>query len=71
VAGNWLIAWRLEGWEAERPEAMKPLSLQASKLSSLPAILTTPDTMDIVRFKELNRTKISHVDFATYLLDTI
>jgi hypothetical protein len=44
VSGNSLIAWRLEGWEARRPEAMKPLSFQASKLSSLPAILLTPET---------------------------
>jgi hypothetical protein len=71
VSGNWLIAWRLEGWEAGRPEAMKPLSLQASKLSSLPAILMTPETIDIVLFKELNRTKIFRIDFITYLLDTI
>jgi hypothetical protein len=39
-----VIAWRLEGWEAGRLQAMKPLSLQASKLSSLPAIFLTPDT---------------------------
>jgi hypothetical protein len=44
VSGNSLIAWRMEGWEARTPEAMKPLSLQASKLSILPAIILTPDT---------------------------
>jgi hypothetical protein len=44
VSGNSLIAWRLEGWEARRPEAMKPLSFQASNLSSLPAVLLTPET---------------------------
>jgi hypothetical protein len=44
VSGNSLIAWRLEGWEARKLNEMKPLRIQASKLSSLPAILLTPDT---------------------------
>jgi hypothetical protein len=47
VSGNSLIAWRLESWEASMPKAVKPLSLQASKLSSLPAILLTPDTRNL------------------------
>jgi hypothetical protein len=47
MSGDSLIAWRLEGWEARMPEAMKPLSLQASKLSSLPAIFLTPDTYNL------------------------
>jgi hypothetical protein len=34
-----LAARRLESWKARKPEAMKFLSLQASELPSLPAIL--------------------------------
>jgi len=37
------LARRLESWEARKPEAMTFLSLQASKLPSLPAIFLTPD----------------------------
>jgi hypothetical protein len=40
-----LEAGKLGSWKARTPEAMKPLSLQASKLSSLPAILLTPETL--------------------------
>jgi hypothetical protein len=71
VSGNWLIAWRLEGWEAWMLEGSKALSLPASWLPSLPAILLTPETIDTALFKELNRTKISYVDFMTYWLATI
>jgi hypothetical protein len=39
------MAWRLEGWEAWKPGVMKHLRLQASKLSSLPAILLTPENL--------------------------
>ena len=45
MSGISIIAWRLESWEARTPEAMKSLSLQASKLSSLSAILTTAETI--------------------------
>jgi hypothetical protein len=38
------LARRLESWEARKSEAMTFLSLQASKLSSLPATLLTPET---------------------------
>jgi hypothetical protein len=50
VSANSLIAWRLEGREARRPEAVKLLSFQASKLSSLPAILLTPEKEDLLKF---------------------
>jgi len=47
------MAWRLEGWQARTPEEMKPLSLQASELSSLPAILLTPDTRNLTALNVL------------------
>ena len=53
VSVNLLMAWRLEGWQARTPEEMKPLSLQASELSSLPAILLTPDTRNLTALNVL------------------
>jgi hypothetical protein len=51
-----LVATRPESWEARKPEALTFLSLQTSKLSSLPAILLTPHyPFSIIRSSNLAR----------------
>jgi hypothetical protein len=62
-----LIARRLASWEARKPEAMTVLSLQASKLSSLPAILLTLryplHNIHSANFRQIGRKQNEKSDF--------
>jgi len=54
----------------QKTETVCPMSSVICFLCSVLWILLTPDTIDIVLFKELNWTKIDHTTFVTFWWDT-
>ena len=63
-------SWRKSTLHVEMVGRQAGFFAQPPVLSTQSLFSLTPDTIDIVLFKELNRTKINHTTFVTFLRDT-